>query len=83
MDILPNPSSCATVAFSDTIFALQSDDNEGILRSVVGHIAWDLVEIIKVGHRGRKELVISLDAAVWEKRAFLWIATLRLLDSLV
>lgn len=70
--------------FSEAIAILQSDDHEGILRSVVGHaIMWDPVEVVKVGHRRRKELVISLDDVVWEKRALLWIAALRLLDGLV
>ena len=39
------------------------------------------MEVIKVGHRQQKELVISLEDVVWERRALLWLAALRLLDN--
>ena len=68
--------------FSNSIIALRSD--EALLHSIAGQVTvWDPVEAIKVGHRRRKELVISLEDAVWERRALLWIAALRLLDNLV
>jgi len=41
------------------------------------------VEVIQVGHRGQKELMVSLEDAVWEKRGLLWIAVLHSLESLV
>jgi len=70
--------------FSDAIDTLRSNDNEGVLRSIVGPaVVWDPVEVVKVGHRRRKELVISLDDATWERRALLWTVALRLLDNLV
>jgi len=70
--------------FSEAISTLRSDDNEAVLRSIVGHaVEWDPVEVVKVGHRGCKELVISLSNVMWERRALLWAAALRLLDGLV
>jgi len=68
--------------FSESITALQSD--EALLRSIAGQvIAWDPVEVIKVGHRRRKELVVSLEDPTWKRRALLWVATLRVLGTLV
>jgi hypothetical protein len=70
--------------FFEAITTLQSSDHEGTLRSIVDHpTAWDPVEVIKVGHQGQKELVISLSDATWERKALLWAAALCLLDSLV
>ena len=71
-------------AFSEAIATLRNDEHEGILCSIVGHaIVWDPVEVVKVGHRRQKELVISLSDAAWERRALLWAVALRLLDNLV
>lgn len=70
--------------FSEAIAILQSGSHETVLRSAVSHpFVWDPVEMVAVGQRRRKELVISLDDATWERRALLWICALRLLDILV
>jgi len=70
--------------FSEAITTLQSGSHEAILRSIVGNpFVWDPVEMVAVGQRRRKELVISLDDATWERRALLWICMLHLLDTLV
>ena len=70
--------------FSDAISVLRSQDDHNLLRSIAGQvIAWDPVEVIRVGHRQQKELVISLEDVVWERRALLWLAALRLLDHLL
>ena len=70
--------------FAEAISVLQNRDNDNLLRSVAGEaLAWDPVEVIKVGHRRQKELVISLEDVVWERRALLWLAVLRLLDHLL
>jgi hypothetical protein len=79
---LTAPGLLAT--FFEAITTLQSSDHEGTLRSIVDHpTVWDPVEVIKVGHQGQKELVISLSDATWERKALLWAAALCLLDSLV
>ena len=44
---------------------------------------WDPAEVMKVGHQRQKELVISLVDAAWERRALLWLAMVRVLDSLL
>ena len=44
---------------------------------------WDLVEVMSVGHQRQKELVVSLVGAAWERRALLWLAAIRVLDSLI
>ena len=44
---------------------------------------WDPVEVIGVGHRRQKELMVSLEDAVWERRGLLWIAALQVLNNLV
>jgi hypothetical protein len=88
-DAIPTPDRKAPVTtpenlalFSESITILQSD--KALLRSITGQaITWDPVEAINVGHRRRKELVVSVEGAAWEQRALLWIAALRLLDNLV
>ena len=88
-DAIPTPDHKAPVTtpeilalFSESITVLRSD--EALLRSIAGQaITWDPVEAINVGHRRRKELVVSVEGAAWEQRALLWIAALRLLDNLV
>ena len=68
--------------FSSSVDALRSD--EVLLRSIAGQaIIWDPVEVITIGRGRQKDLVVSLVDAMWEKRALLWIAVLRLLDNLV
>ena len=38
--------------FSEAITILRNDNDEGVLRSIVGHpIVWDPVEMVAVGHR--------------------------------
>jgi len=70
--------------FSEAITTLQSGSHETILRSIVSHpFAWDPVEMVAVGQRRRKEIVISPSDAAWERRALLWICAFRLLDVLV
>ena len=70
--------------FSDAISILRRQTDNNLLRSISGQvITWDLVEVINVGHRQQKELVISLEDAAWERRALLWSAALRLLDLLL
>lgn len=70
--------------FSDALSTLQHHRDDDLLRSIADQvIAWDPVEVIKVGHRRQKELVISLEDPVWERRALLWFAALRLLDNLL
>jgi hypothetical protein len=69
--------------FSDCLAALR-DCEDDLLYSVAGEtVAWNPTEMINVGHRRRKELVISLADATWERRALLWLAATRVLDSLV
>ena len=68
--------------FSSSIDTLRSD--EALLRSIIGQaVGWDPVEVLRVGHRRQKGLVVSLNDAVWERRALLWIAALRLLENLI
>ena len=70
--------------FSDCLVALQTNNQGELLRSVAGEVLlWDPMEIMKVGHQRRKELAISLMDAAWERRALLWLAAARILDSLL
>lgn len=70
------------VLFSNCLTALRNDQGD-LLHSMADHpLVWDPVEMIRVGHRRQKELVISLEDVAWEKRALVWLAALRLLDSL-
>ena len=72
------------VLFSDCLTALRNDDQGDLLRSMAGQpLLWDSVEVMRVGHRRQKELVISLMDAVWERRALLWLAAIRVLESLL
>lgn len=68
--------------FSSSVDTLRSD--EVLLRSIVGQaIVWDPVEVITVGCGRQKDLMVSLVGTMWERRALLWIAVLRLLENLV
>lgn len=70
--------------FSDCLAALQGNDQDNLLRSVAGEVlVWDPMEVMKVGRRRQKELVISLVDAAWERRALLWLAASRVLDILL
>ena len=70
--------------FSDAVAVLRCHNDDDLLRSIAGQvIIWDPVEVIKVGHRQQKELVISLEDVAWERRALLWFAALHLLDHLL
>jgi len=69
--------------FSDCLAALRNDDQGDLLHSIAGQaFVWDPVEMMGVGHRRQKELVISLEDTVWERRALVWLAALRVLDNL-
>jgi len=71
------------VTFSDCLAVLRNDDQGDLLRSMAGQaFMWDPVEVMRVGQRRQKELVISLEDLAWERRALLWLAGLRMLDSL-
>jgi hypothetical protein len=79
----PSISSEYLTLFSDCLAILRNDDQGDLLRSVAGQVfMWDPVEVMRVGQRRQKELVISLEDATWERRALLWLAGLRVLDSL-
>jgi hypothetical protein len=68
---------------SDCLAALKGGPDD-FLRSIAdGVFEWDPVAVMKVGHRRQKELVISLVDVAWERRALLWIAAIRVLDSLL
>lgn len=68
--------------FSDCLVALQHDTQGDLLHSVGGEFfVWDSVEVVRVGRRQQKELVISLMDAAWERRALLWLAAIRVLDN--
>lgn len=70
--------------FADCLAALQSDNQGDLLRLVSGGpFVWDPVEVMRVGCRRQKELVVSLADPVWERRALLWSASVRVLDSLL
>ncbi|KAF9789389.1 hypothetical protein BJ322DRAFT_1000862, partial [Thelephora terrestris] len=78
---VPRMSPELLALFSDGLVALQDND---LLRSLAGDdFVWDLAEVIRVGHRRQKELVISLVNATWERRALLWLATTRVFDSIL
>jgi hypothetical protein len=63
---------------------LQNDHQGSLLRSLAGEpFVWDPVEVMRVGHRLQKELVITLADTAWERRALLWLAAIRVLDSLL
>ena len=80
---VPSMSPEHLTLFSDSLAALQNDDQGDLLRSVAGLVfVWDPVEVMRVGRRRQKELVISLEDAAWEKRTLLWLAALRVLDRL-
>ena len=69
---------------SDCLTTLQNNDRDDLLRSVAGELfVWDPVEVMRVGRRRQKEIVISLVDATWERRALLWLAALRVLDKLL
>lgn len=73
-----------TTLFFDCLAALQNNNQGDLLRSVAGELfVWDPVEVMRVGHRRQKELVISLVDAAWERRALLWLAATRVLGGLV
>jgi len=79
----PSLSSEHLMLFFDCLAILQSDNQDDLLRSVVGQtFVWDPVEVMRVGQRQQKELVISLEGMIWERRVLLWLASLRVLDSL-
>jgi len=79
----PPMSPTHLTLFSNSLATLQNNDQDDLLRSVAGlAFVWDPVEVMKVGHRRQKELVISLEDAAWEKRTLLWLAALRILDRL-
>ena len=70
--------------FFNCLDALQNSNQDSLLRSLAGELfVWDPVEVMSVGHRRQKELVISLVGAAWERRALLWLAAIRVLDSLI
>ena len=70
--------------FLDSLATLQNSSLDNFLRSLAGEdFVWDPAKVMKVGHRRQKELVISLVDAAWERRALLWLAMVRVLDSLL
>ena len=81
---VPRMSPKLLSLFSDGLVALQDNNQDDLLHSLAGDcFVWDLAEVIRVGHQRQKELVISLADATWERRALLWLATIRVLDSLL
>ena len=70
--------------FFNCLDALQNSNQDSLSRSLAGELfVWDPVEVMSVGHQWQKELVISLVGATWERRALLWLAAIRVLDSLI
>jgi hypothetical protein len=70
--------------FFDSLTALQNNSQDNLLHSLAGEpFVWDPTEVLRVGHRRLKELVISLVDTAWERRALLWLAMIRVLDSLL
>lgn len=62
---------------------LRNDTEGELLRAVAGEpFVWDSVEVMRVGRRRHKDLVISLADVVWERRALLWLAAINVLDRL-
>ena len=81
---VPSVSPEHLTLFHNCLATLKGDDQGGLLRSLAGQaIVWDPLEVMRVGQRRQKELVISLEDAVWERRALLWLAALRVLDTLL
>ena len=79
----PSISPEHLMLFSDCLATLRNDDQGDLLRSVAGQtFVWDPVEVMRVGQRRQNELVISLEDVIWERRTLLWLASLRVLDSL-
>jgi hypothetical protein len=79
----PMPPEHLTL-FLNCLASLQNDNQGDLLHSVAGELfVWDPVEVMKVGRRRQKELVISLVDAAWERRALIWLAAIRVLDSLL
>lgn len=77
----PSVSPEHLTLFSDCLAALQNDHQDELLRSVADQaFVWDPVEVMRVGHRRQKEVLISLEDVAWERRVLLWLAALRLLD---
>ena len=68
---------------SDCLLMLQNNDQGDLLRLLAADQAfvWDPVEVIGVGHQRQKELLVSLEDVAWERRVFLWLAALRVLNS--
>ena len=81
----PTISQERLALFFNCLDTLQNTSNQdNLLRSLAGELfVWDPVEVMSVGHRRQKELVISLVGAAWERRALLWLAAIRVLDSLI
>ena len=70
--------------FFNSLVTLQNNNQGDLLRSVAGeHAVWDPVEVMRVGRQRQKELIISLVDAAWERRALLWLAAIRVIDSLL
>jgi hypothetical protein len=81
---VPPISSNHLAFFSECLAALERENQDNLLRSIAGEaLIWDPVEVVNVGHRRQKELVIPLADAVWERRALSWLASVRILDSLL
>lgn len=80
----PSMSPENLTLFFNCLATLRNNNQGDLLRSVAGeHVVWDPVEVMRVGRRRQKELVISLVDAAWERRAFLWLAAIRVIDSLL
>ena len=68
----------------DCLTALQNHTQDDLLRLVGGGpFMWDPMEVMRVGRRQQKEMAISLVDTAWEKRALLWLAAIRVLDSIL
>ena len=77
-----SPESLAL--FLDCLATLWDHDQGDLLHLAASRpIMWDLMEVMRVGCLRQKELVISLVDAAWERRALLWLAATRILDSII
>ena len=69
---------------SDCLATLQNQNQDNLLRLVNGGpFVWDPMEVMRVGRRRQQELVISLADTTWERRALLWLAAVRVFDSIL
>ena len=69
---------------SNCLATLQNQNQDNLLRLVNGGpFVWDSMEVMRVGRRRQQELVISLADAVWERRALLWLAAVRVFNSIL